>query len=344
MKKHSITTPILLENGTELNSVTVAYHTYGTLNDNKSNVIWVCHALTANSDVADWWSGVFGKGRLLDPSKYFIVCANVIGSCYGSIGPVSSGLYKNFPLITPRDMANVHEQLRQALHIDSIHLLIGSSLGGQQALEWSIAQPEVFENAVYIATNAQHSPFGIAFNESQRLAIFADETYGNKTPESGRKGLVAARSIAMLSYRTYKGYELTQSEETNEKIADFKAASYQRYQGEKLAKRFDAYSYVTLSKAMDAHNVGRNRKSVAAALQQIKAKSLVISVSTDVIFPPEEQIFLANHIPGASYTEIHSDFGHDGFLVEQEQLITVIKGFLSNKLKGKALTCFKGGS
>lgn len=339
MRKLTLNNDLKLESGGVLKNISVAYHTYGEINEQQSNVIWVCHALTANSDVADWWSGVFGEGRLLDPTKYFIVCANVIGSCYGSTGPVSSGLYTDFPLITPRDMANVHEELRKYLGIQKVHLLIGSSLGGQQALEWSIAQPEVVEHAVYIATNAQHSPFGIAFNESQRLAILADETYGNKTPESGRKGLIAARSIAMLSYRTYKGYELTQSEDTNEKVSDFKASSYQRYQGEKLANRFDAYSYVTLSKAMDAHNVGRGRESVQAALQQIKAKSLVISVSTDVIFPPEEQQFLARHIPGASYTEIHSDFGHDGFLVEQEQLITVINGFLNNELK--SIICFK---
>ena len=341
MKTVTLNSTLTLESGTVLKEITVAYHTYGELNENQTNVIWVCHALTANSDVADWWAGVFGECRLLDPTKYFIVCANVLGSCYGTTGPVSSGLYRDFPLITPRDMASVHDELRQILGIQKIHLLIGSSLGGQQALEWSIAQPEVFENAVYIATNAQHSPFGIAFNESQRLAIYADNSYADETPAGGRAGLIAARSIAMLSYRTYEGYRLTQSEESNEKTNDFKAASYQRYQGEKLANRFDAYSYVTLSKAMDAHNVGRDRESVQAALQQIKAKSLVISVSTDVIFPPEEQQFLAKHIPGASYTEIYSDFGHDGFLVEQEQLIEVINKFLKNEFKQRALTCFK---
>lgn len=341
MKTLQLKTNIALESGQVLETPQIAYHTYGALNDSKSNVIWVCHALTANSDVADWWSGIFGEGKILDPTMYFIVCANVIGSCYGSEGPVSSGLFYNFPRLTPRDMAVAHEELRKELGLDQIFLLIGSSLGGQQALEWSILSPSIFEHAIFIATNAKHSAYGVAFNESQRLAIYADKTYYNKTPDGGRKGLVAARSIAMLSYRTYRGYELRQSEDSNIKLSDFKAASYQRYQGKKLADRFDAYSYITLSHAMDAHNVGRGRNSVKAALAQIHAKSLVVSISSDVIFPPHEQAFLTEHIPSAVTAEIHSDFGHDGFLVEEEQLIKVINKFLNNELKPKALTCFK---
>lgn len=336
----------LLESGNILKNPTIGYITYGELNSDKSNVVWVCHALTGNSEVHDWWSGVFGEGRPLDPSKSFIVCANVLGSCYGSTGPLcfneqGERLFEHFPLITTRDMANAHEVLRKSLGIEKIQLLIGASLGGQQALEWSIAQPELFEHCVFIATNAKHSPYGIAFNETQRLAIYADPTYFERKLNGGRKGLIAARAIAMLSYRSYEGYKLTQSEDNEQLTDDFKAASYQNYQGEKLAKRFNAYSYVALSKSMDAHNVGRNRKSIPAALREIKAKSLVIGVTSDLLFPISEQKFLANNIKNACYAEIDSNFGHDGFLVEFEQINAIINNFLSNQLKSPLQTSLK---
>lgn len=336
----------LLESGKILKNPTIGYTTYGELNSTKSNVIWVCHALTGNSAVHDWWSGVFGEGRPLDPSKYFIVCANVLGSCYGSTGPLcfneeGNRLFEDFPLITTRDMASAHELLRKSLRIEKIHLLIGASLGGQQALEWSIAQPTLFENSVFIATNAKHSPYGIAFNEAQRLAIYADSTYFERKLNGGRKGLIAARSIAMLSYRSYEGYKLTQSEDNDQLTTDFKASSYQNYQGEKLAKRFNAYSYVALSKSMDAHNIGRNRKSISSALSEIKAKTLVIGVTSDLLFPVIEQQLIATHIKDAIYAEIDSNFGHDGFLVEFEQLNTLITNFLSNQLKSPLQTSLK---
>jgi homoserine O-acetyltransferase len=335
-----------LENGEQLTNPIIAYSTYGELNEAKDNVIWVCHALTGNSEVRDWWAGIVGEGLPLDPAKHFIVCANVIGSCYGSTGPLSfnaSGnrYFTDFPLVTPRDMAQFHDELRQHLGLERIALLIGPSLGGQQALEWSILQPERIQQLVLVASNAKHSPFGIAFNEAQRLAIFADSSYHQNNLDGGTEGLKAARAIAMLSYRTYQGYGKTQAEETENKSDDFKAASYQRYQGEKLAKRFDAYSYVTLSKAMDAHNVGRNRQSVENALSLVQARTLVIGVSSDLVFPVSEQQFLAENIPNAHYAEIESDFGHDGFLVEFEQLRTLLNNFLNGTLRSNALTRFK---
>jgi homoserine O-acetyltransferase/O-succinyltransferase len=322
----------LLESGDILRNPTIGYTTYGKLNEDKSNVVWVCHALTGNSEVHDWWAGVFGEGRPLDPTQQYIICANAFGSCYGSTGPLnfSEGInryFETFPLVTPKDMARAHELLCFHLGIEKIQLLIGASLGGQQALEWSIAQPERFERAVFIATNAKHSPYGIAFNEAQRLAIYADPSYLERKLNGGRKGLIAARAIGMLSYRSYEGYALTQSEETEELTQGFKAASYQNYQGEKLAKRFNAYSYVALSKSMDAHNVGRQQKSIAAALRRIKAQTLVIGVTSDQLFPTSEQRFLASHIKDAVYTEISSNFGHDGFLVEFEQLNEVLINF-----------------
>jgi homoserine O-acetyltransferase/O-succinyltransferase len=346
MKTIKLDKTLKLESGAEIKHPIIAYSTYGELNEAKDNVIWVCHALTGNSEVHEWWSGILGADLPLDPEKHFIVCANVIGSCYGSTGPLSydengDRYFTDFPLVTPRDMATLHNELRLFLGIQRLYLLIGPSLGGQQALEWSISEPEVVENLVLVATNAKHSPFGIAFNEAQRLAIYADSTYREHNLDGGKEGLKAARAIGMLSYRSYDGYNKTQSEENEDKTDDFKASSYQRYQGEKLAKRFDAYSYVTLSKAMDAHNVGRNRYSVETALSLVKAKTLVIGVSSDLLFPVSEQQFLAEHIPNATYAEIHSDFGHDGFLVEFEQLRSTLHNFLNGTLRTNALTRFK---
>ncbi|OUJ70159.1 homoserine O-acetyltransferase MetX [Hymenobacter crusticola] len=334
----NLPTPLQLECGATLPTVQVAYHTYGTLNAAQDNVVWVCHALTANADVLTWWSGLFGPGYLFDPADYFIICANVLGSCYGSTGPltpVSEGsepLYQAFPLVTIRDMVAAHDQLRQHLGFSKIHTLIGGSLGGQQALEWAVQQPTLFENLVVLATNAQHSPWGIAFNESQRLAIQADQTYYSATPEGGQHGLKAARAMALLSYRSYEAYGTTQAEVEGDKLDQFRASSYQQYQGDKLVARFNAYTYVTLSKAMDSHNVGRGRGSLAAALKQIQARTLVIGITSDVLFPPAEQQLLARHIPTAQYVEMESHFGHDGFLIETVQITRFLERFYSRRL------------
>ena len=324
-----------LESGKSLPSLSISYHTFGTLTPT-SKVIWVCHALTANSDVSDWWNGLFGAGDLFDKPEYFIVCANIIGSCYGSTGPLSdhlpsSHVYLKFPAITPRDMAHAHQLLKQELGIDQIYLLIGSSLGGHQAQEFSYLLKEKLEKLVLIATNARHSPFGIAFNESQRLTILADETFEQEIPEGGLKGLKAARSIAMLSYRSYEGYLKTQAETSNEHTDNFKASSYQAYQGQKLVNRFNAYSYWYLSKAMDSHNIGRNRSSIEEALGNISAKTLVIGISSDLLFPVSEQALLAEHIPNAHLEIIDSIFGHDGFLVETKTLENLLINFLNNE-------------
>jgi homoserine O-acetyltransferase len=180
---------------------------------------------------------------------------------------------------------------------------------------------------VLIATNALHSAWGIAFNESQRLAITADRTFYSLSPDGGKKGLKAARSIALLSYRTYETYASTQMDESTDKLNDFKASSYQSYQGEKLVNRFNAYSYWYLTKAMDSHHVGRKRNSVEDALKLIQAKTLVIGIKNDVLFPVEEQQFLVDHIPNARFIELNSFYGHDGFLVETEILTQEIGFF-----------------
>ncbi|GAA4794054.1 homoserine O-acetyltransferase [Olivibacter ginsenosidimutans] len=344
--KFNYTKTFPLENGKRLKGVQIAYHTYGRLNTRKDNVIWVCHALTANSDVFDWWPGLFGEKDLFNPQEYYIICANIIGSPYGTTNPLSINpstdqpYYLAFPQFSIRDLAAAHELLAAHLGIAKIKVLIGGSLGGQQAMEWAISHPERIETLVLLATNAQHSPWGIAFNESQRLAIRADRTFYANKPHGGAKGLKVARSIALLSYRTYETYGATQLETDADKIDDFKASSYQNYQGEKLVKRFNAYSYWFLSKAMDAHHVGRGRNSIEQALQAITAKTLVIGISSDQLFPLEEQQFLAKHIPAAKFIAINSFYGHDGFLIETKQISKEIAAFLKQAAPGKTVQAF----
>ena len=327
-----------LESGGSLPEVVIGYHTYGTLNSDRNNVIWICHAFTANSDAADWWKGIVGEGCLFDPDKYFIVCANILGSCYGSMGPLSVNpetgkpYSLDFPDLTVRDLVSAHELLRTYLEIDKIHTAIGGSIGAQQAMEWAIICPDLIDNLIIIGAGAWTTPWAIAFNESQRLALLADSTFHNDLPEAGRKGLIAARSIALISYRNYGAYNKTQAEEDIEKTQDFKASSYQRYQGQKLANRFHAHSYYSILGTFDSHNVGRSRKSAKNALSIIRAKTLVIGISSDLLFPPVEQEFLANHIPGGVFSEIDSIYGHDGFLVEVDKLSRIISDFYSGKL------------
>ena len=323
-----------LENGLSLRQLDIAYHTYGTLNAAKNNVIWVVHALTANSDVFDWWKGLFGEHALFNPEEHFIVCANNLGSCYGTTGPLSinadtqEAWYSYFPHITIRDMANTLQVLKEHLNIEQIHTLIGGSQGGQIAQEWVLQHPDVTRHLVLVATNAQHSPWGIAFNESQRLAIKADRTYFSNSVNGGEKGLLAARSIALLSYRNYHTYHATQKNADSNSITNHAAASYQRYQGEKLVKRFNAYSYVRLSEAMDSHHVARERAySVESVLNTIRIPTLVIAVTSDMLFPVNEQKLLAKYIRGAVYAEIDSLYGHDGFLMETGQLTKHISRF-----------------
>lgn len=335
-----------LECGETISEFTLSYQTFGKLNKKKDNVVWVCHALTANTNVLDWWRGLFGENELLNPNDYFIVCVNSPGSCYGSTGPTTPltnkrPLLDQFPLITTRDAQRAFDALRNALKIEKVFLLIGGSLGGQHALEWSIELPEVFQNLALIATNAYHSPFGIAFNESQRLSILADASFGNGNINGGQKGLIAARSIALLSYRSSSIYRQTQSEESAEIYDDFKASKYQQYQGEKLAQRFNAYAYFCLTKMMDSHNVGRGRKSIPDALQKIQAKTLVVGIGSDQLFPTSEQKFLAHYIPGAEYAEISSNYGHDGFLVETSKLSLILDDFLFNNFKRHKPTVFR---
>ena len=256
--------PFELETGHTLPELRIAYHTYGTLNAAKDNVAWVCHALTANSDVADWWPHTVEAGRFLDPARHFVVCANIIGSHYGTTGPLhvnpATGRpwYKDFPPFTIRDIVRAHRLLADALGIGRIGTLVGSSVGGFQAIEWAVSEPERIERLVLIATAAKASPWAIAIDETQRMAIEADTTFGQPRDDAGMKGLAAARAIGLLSYRGPEGYNLTQ-QDREERPAVHRACTYQQYQGEKLRRRYNAYSYYAILDAFDTHDAGRGR-------------------------------------------------------------------------------------
>lgn len=328
-----------LEKGNSLPCLQIAYHTYGKLNAKRDNCIWVCHGLTANSDVADWWPHTVVKDGFLDPDKYFIVCANMIGSCYGSTGPMSENpetgepWFDKFPKLTIRDMVNANRILADHLGLSTIYSIIGSSLGGFQAMEWGIVEPQRFKSMVLIATAPYASPWAIAIDETQRMSIMADKTFGEKSSHAGREGLAAARAIALLSYRGAKGYNLTQQDlpSADNAVPDYhRACSYQRHQGDKLVKRFDAYSYMTILDAFDTHNIGRGRNGIQEALKHLSMPVLTVGITSDIIFSPEEIKAFTAWIPDALYREISSQFGHDGFLVEHSLLNTIIRDFFKS--------------
>lgn len=329
--------PFALESGETLPWLDIAYHTYGQPDSSGDNVVWVCHALTANSDVADWWPHTVESGCFLDPADKFIVCANIIGSCYGSTGPLSLNpatgepYYDSFPRLTIRDIVAAHRLLAEALGIGRIKVLVGSSVGGFQAIEWAVSEPERFSKLILIATDAKASPWSIAIDETQRMAIRADRSYGEHRPDAGREGLAAARAIGLLSYRGPQGYNATQqdSADTPPLAKNRRAVTYQRYQGEKLCRRFNAYSYMAILDAFDTHDAGYGRGGVARALQRISAATIVIGISSDIIFTPREMRCLAAMIPHAEYHEIDSAFAHDGFLVEHAKLNSLLNSFIN---------------
>ena len=328
--------PFKLESGEVLPSLEIAYDTFGELNEAKDNVIWVCHALTANSDVADWWPHTVEQGKFLDPERYFVVCANFLGSHYGTTSPLTVNpatgkkWYYDFPRITVRDMVACHQLLAKELGIERVKLLIGSSIGGFQCMEWAIMEPEFMENLALIATTTYSEPWAAAFNESQRMAIRLDPSWGEERDDAGLDGMAVARSIALISYRGGAAYNATQQELSTPLEASFdrRAHSYQQYQGEKLRRRFNALSYYRLSEAVDSHNIARGRGTIAEALSRIKARTLVVAISSDILFPVEAHTPLREHIADVEYHLIESEFGHDGFLVEHEKLNSIIQKFI----------------
>ncbi|MCU0462541.1 MAG: homoserine O-acetyltransferase [Bacteroidales bacterium] len=341
MEKLKYNKPFTTETGAILPSLEIAYNKWGTLNADADNVIWVCHALTANSDVESWWPGMVGEGLLFDPGKYFIICANVLGSCYGTTGPASLNpetgkpWLNDFPLITVRDLVNVHEILRKHLGIKKIHTIIGASIGGYQALEYTIMFPDLVKRLILLASGARQTPWALAFSESMRLAMQADQTFTSGDPDGGKLGLKAARSIALISYRTMYAYNQTQKDDDNEKLTSFRAASYQAYQGEKLVKRFNPYSYWCLTCLSDTHNIGRSRGGIINALKKIKANVLCVGIRSDILFPTDDQKFITANTEGAEYIEIDSFYGHDGFLIETDIVTDVVSKFWEKTINGK---------
>ncbi len=326
--------PFKLESGEEMPSLEITYHTYGILNKKKNNVIWICHALTANSDAADWWSGLVGEDKIFDTKKYFLVCANILGSCYGSSGPLSLNpnterkYYSEFPPVTIRDMVNAHLLLRKHLGIEKIFIGTGGSMGAYQILEWTVMEPKVFERIILMNTSAKETAWGIAIHTAQRLAIEADPTWKKEADEAGPKGLKAARAIGMLTYRNYETFAAQQTDDNPNKLDNYKASSYIHHQGDKLVKRFNAYSYWLLTKSMDSHNLARGRKKMEDVLKSIKTKSLLIGMSSDILCPNAEQKFLAKHLSDVTLKIVDSSYGHDGFLIEWEKLTKAISSFL----------------
>lgn len=325
--------PFVLESGESLPELRITYHTFGKLNARADNIVWVAHALTANSDPTQWWPGLVGDNELINRKDHFIICANILGSCYGTTGPRDFNpengerYLTNFPDFTIRDIVRAHELLRRHLGIEKIYLGLGGSMGGQQLMEWAIEAPELFENLCLLATGAKSTPWGIAFRAAQRMAMEADPSFFSSSPNGGKKGAEAARAMAMISYRTREAFNNSQ-QDNNEAKEHFRADSYQRYQGLKLSQRFDARTYYILSKTMDTHNVGRGRGSAEEALSQIKAQTLVLGIEGDLLFANDEQAHLATHIPHATLEIIPSLYGHDGFLIEAPSITKSLDHFL----------------
>ena len=327
MNTIEIEVPFKLENGKTLPGLTIAYDSYGKLNEAKDNVVWVCHALTASSDVFRWWPGLVGEDCLINPKDHFIICVNILGGCYGSSGPLAidpstqQPYYSSFPSVTIRDMINSFILVRKKLGIEKIKLLMGGSMGGYQVLEWCLMEPEVVQSSFVITSSASESSWGIAVHTAQRLAIEADATWKNNSPEAGKDGVKAARAVGILTYRNYKIFHDKQTDPDFSKTDNYKASSYIIHQGNKLAERFNAQSYWLLSKSMDSHNIARGRfKTLEEALKQIKSPMLVIGIDSDILCPIAEQKFIAEHVPGSTLHIISSDYGHDGFLVEAETI------------------------
>lgn len=334
MPQHKLPYHFQLESGQTLKAASLHYEVLGEISEDKE-VVWVCHAFTGGATVKDWWASLFlENGGFIDLEKHTVICANMLGSCYGSTGPDSvdpetAAVYGHaFPELTNRDVVRAFIELRKALDVSKIHYLIGGSLGGQQALEWSVFEPNVIKNQILVASNARHSAWGIAFNELQRQAIELGE---NGNEEDKQKSLSLARSIAMLSYRSYNDFENNQFGKSEH--GEWKVSSYLKYQGKKFNGRFSVKSYKILSKMMDAHNVSEGRGgNLIEVLSSIKAKTLCIGIDSDNLFPIVEQRFMSENIPNAKLEEIESLKGHDAFLIEGNLISHFIKKHLINTL------------
>jgi homoserine O-acetyltransferase len=324
-----------LESGERLPSVTVAYRTWGRLGARGDNAVLVCHALTGSADIDRWWGALLGPGRALDPGRDFVVCSNVLGSCYGTTGPASprpGGATRwggDFPAVTVRDIVRVQAALLDALGVRRLRLVVGGSLGGMQALEWALLFPGRVDAVAPIAVSARHSAWCIGLSEAQRQAIYADPRWrGGHYPagDAPEAGLAVARQIAMCTYRSRASLE---ARFPRDEAGDggFAVESWLHHHGRALVDRFDASAYVTLTKAMDTHDVGRGRGGWRAALATVRVPALVVSIDTDVLYPPVEQEELAAGLPGGRLATLVSPHGHDAFLIEGEAVNALVARF-----------------
>ncbi|MDV6328537.1 homoserine O-acetyltransferase [Idiomarina sp. Sol25] len=324
---------VTFECGKSIPSMAVTYSTWGQLNEQQNNIVWVCHPLTCGADPTQWWPELVGLDKVITPKKYFIVCVNAVGSCYGTSGPcskqTSGSVYGfDFPLTTILDVVMVHQRVRNHLNIKAVNLGIGASFGGQQLIQWMALEPQLFKHACIAGANALQSPWAKAFNETQRMAIEADESFYLDVPNGGKKGLAAARSLAVLSYRSFETYSRTQAEPSHQTFNDFRASSYQRYIGEKFTKRFSAISYWYLTKAMDSHNIARHGYSLEQVLTRIQTNTLLLAMSGDVLFHEQELGFMDQYLPYSWLMTIHSTHGHDGLLANTDRISTSLQSFI----------------
>lgn len=311
-----------IANGETLEPLKVHVRTWGKLNATADNVVWVVHGLTADADVLQWWPGLVGQEKVFDLNKYFIVCANIPGSCYGSSTPEeiivkSESDFRCAVQLTPRDVAFLFDKLFGKLGIRKIHILVGASIGGFIALEWAVYRSAIFEHLILVATSYYASPWNLAINETQRMALNANDE---------GLGLATARAIAMLSYRTSKIYNAKQQGLNSMGLQ--RAESYQNHQGSKLVKRFSANSYRFLLNLFSAHNVSNGEITTSESLACIYVPTLIIGISSDLLFPPNEQQFMHQSILGSVYKSIVSDYGHDAFLIETDAISKIINEFL----------------
>ncbi len=326
-------TPFVTESEYEFPELEIAYKTWGVPNADKSNAVLVFHALTGNASADEWLPGFFGKGRLLDPDVHYIICSNVLGSCYGTTGPLSVNpktgkrYAGDFPEITIRDMVRVQQRLLDHLGVTRIRFAMGASMGGMQALEFGIMDHRA-GHLVLIATGKAHSAWATGISEAQRKAIFSDPKWrdGYYPPDDQpAEGLATARMMGMITYRSGKSFENRFGRKRQDGKPCFQVESYLQYQGKKLVDRFDAVTYVRLTRAMDTHDVSRGRGSFEQVLGNITIPALVIGISSDVLYPVYEQKELVSLLKNARYAELSSDNGHDAFLIEFEAIQSLVK-------------------
>ncbi len=349
-----------LENGEILPSVRLAYETWGELDDAKSNAVLILHALTGDAHVVGepgpgqptpgWWPQIVGPGRIIDTDRYYVVAANVLGGCQGSTGPCSTApdggpWGSRFPVVSTRDQVLAEARLADLLGIDVWNLVIGASLGGHRAIEWAATYPDRVARLIVVASGAQTTAEQAAWAHTQIRAIELDPAWRggdyHAFDEGPVRGLALARQIAHTTYRSPSELDsrfgrLPQREEDPLHGGRLAVESYLDYHGEKIVRRFDAGSYVALTRSMLSHDVGRDRGGQKEALKRVKAQTLVVAVDSDRLFYPEQVWQMADGIRGAYYREIHSDHGHDGFLIEGDQLTALLDEFLNQRIPSRA--------